>query len=357
MTEKEWLDIGFNNGIIDISSQDKVDFAGAYREWFIMKLNCARKKQSVDRIEVTYNKYFSGTDFSRQEISRITDADIIQFLHKLISGSPGMSLKEFAKIMQVVKSPLVYMRDIGNGCSPLHDWDKIRRNLPMEKLDAKPDRDFAIPLKTVEHMLNCVLHDHVYPAKYCTSLLLCMNFFLGLRVGELASLTFDDFDMDRNVVKIYKTESKFYNRDGEGKKIGTMKYQVVEDTKTIYSCREVPLLPEVKLILQKIKERHNECGYDTPYLCYDGHETIKVRSLDRTLRRLCELCEVRYFNTHLIRKTFATMLHDSGVPTRAISDLLGHSEIATTENSYILSYADKYKQYLGYMSDALKFTL
>lgn len=102
--------------------------------------------------------------------------------------------------------------------------------------------------------------------------------FLGLRVGELASLTFDDFDLDRNVVKIYKTESKFYDRDGDGEKIGTMKYQVVEDTKTVYSVREVPLLPEVKLILQKIKERHKECGYDTPYLCYDGHDTIKVRS-------------------------------------------------------------------------------
>ncbi|MDE7223503.1 MAG: tyrosine-type recombinase/integrase [Acetatifactor sp.] len=77
----------------------------------------------------------------------------------------------------------------------------------------------------------------------------------------------------------------------------------------------------------------------------------------RTLRKLCKLCDVRYFNTHPIRKTFATMLHDSGVPTRVISDLLGHSDIATTENSYILSYADKYEQYLGYMRGALKFTL
>lgn len=355
MTEKDWMDIGYDKGIIDVSAHDKVDFVSAYREWFVMKLNCAKKKQSVDRIEVTYNKYFSGSEFIGRDISRITDADIIQFLHRLILSYPRMTLKEFSKVMQVMKSPLVYMRDIGRGCCPLHDWDKIKRNLPMEKLDAKPDRDFAIPMKTVEHMLDCVLNEHVYPAKYCTSLLLCMNFFLGLRVGELASLTFDDFDLDRNVVKIYKTESKFYDRDGDGEKIGTMKYQVVEDTKTVYSVREVPLLPEVKLILQKIRERHEECGYDTPYLCYDGHDTIKVRSLDRTLRRLCDLCEVKYFNTHLIRKTFATMLHDSGVPTRAISDLLGHSEIATTEHSYILSYADKYKQYLGYMTDALKF--
>ena len=72
---------------------------------------------------------------------------------------------------------------------------------------------------------------------------------------------------------------------------------------------------------------------------------------------ISKLCDMRYFNTHLIRKTFATMLHDGGVPTRAISDLLGHSDIATTENSYILSYADKYEQYLRYMRSALKFTL
>lgn len=356
MTEKEWLDIGLEKGIIDTAEYEPITFENAYREWFVMKVNCAKKMQSVDRIEVTYNKYFVGSDIVDMHISKISDADIIKTLHRIIYAYPHMTLKEFAKVMQIMKSPLLYMRDIGKGGVPLHDWEMIKRNVPMDKLESKPDKDYAIPMKTVEHLIECVVHKHIYPAKYCTSMLLVMNFFLGLRVGELASLTFDDFDLERNVVKIYKTESKFYERSEDGSKLGVMVYRVVDSTKTVYSVREIPLLPEVKLILQKIKERHAECGYDTPYLCYDGNETIKVRSLDRTLRRLCDLCEVKYFNTHLIRKTFATMLHDGGVPTRAISDLLGHSEIATTENSYILSYADKYAQYLGYMQGALKFT-
>lgn len=42
----------------------------------------------------------------------------------------------------------------------------------------------------------------------------------------------------------------------------------------------------------------------------------------------------------MIRKTFATMLHASGMPTRYISDLLGHSEMVTTERNYILTYKD-----------------
>lgn len=355
MTAQEWMAIGQEKGIIDSENFEEITFKAAYREWFVMKMNCAKKKQSVDRIEVTYNKYFSDSTIFDVYISKISDADIIKAIHGIIYSHPGMTLKEFSKVMQIFKSPLVYMRDIGRGGAQLHDWDMIKRNIPMDKLENKPDHEHAIPMKTVEHMLDCVLNDHIYPEKYCTSLLLCMNFFLGLRVGELASLTFEDFDMDRNVVKIYKTESKFYERSEDGSKLGVMVYRVVDSTKTVYSVREIPLVPEVKLIYQKIRDRHKECGYDTPYLCYDGHDTIKVRSLDRTLRRLCALCDVQYFNTHLIRKTFATILHDSGVPTRAISDLLGHSEIATTENSYILSYADKYKQYLEYMSGALKF--
>lgn len=356
MTKNEWLNIGYEKNIIDTEEYEEVTFKEAYREWFIMKMNCTAKKQSVDRIEVTYNKYYANSSILDKCISKITDNDIIQFTTRIIITCPKMTLKEFSKIMQIMKSPLIYMRDIGKGGSPLHGWDMIKRNIPMDKIREKQERQYAIPMKTVEHMIDCVLNKHIYPEKYCTSLLLCMNFFLGLRVGELASLTFEDFDMERNVVKIYKTESKFYERSEDGSKLGVMVYRVVEDTKTVYSVREIPLMPEVKLIYLKIKKRHEECHYNTPYLCYDGQDCIKVRSLDRTLRRLCDLCEVQYFNTHLIRKTFATMLHDSGVPSRAIADLLGHSEIATTENSYILSYADKYAEYLKYMRNAIKFT-
>ncbi len=356
MTEKEWLDIGYEKNIIESRACEKIAFRDVYREWFIMKMRCAKKKQSVDRIEVTYNKYYSRDPIVDKYVSEITDGDILEYLRKVILNSPGMTIKELGKIMQIIKAPLVYFRDIGKGGVPLYDWEMIKRNLPIDKIKSKAEKDHAVPMKTVEHMLDCVINQRIYPEKYCTSLLLCMNFFLGLRVGELASLTFNDFDMDKNVVRIFKTECKFYERSSDGSKIGHMVYCVSDNPKTVNAIREIPLLPEVKLILQKIKERHVQCGYDTPYLCYDGQDCIKVRSLDRTLRRLCELCEVQYFNSHLIRKTFATVLHDNGVPTRAISDLLGHSEIATTESSYILSYTDKYDQYFRYMHSALKFT-
>lgn len=62
-----------------------------------------------------------------------------------------------------------------------------------------------------------------------------------------------------------------------------MVYRVVEDTKTIYSIREIPPLPEAVYILQELRAHHDACRYDNPYLAYDGRRTILVRSLDRTL--------------------------------------------------------------------------
>ena len=356
MTRTEWLEIGYSKNIIEQEAFEEIPFHEAYSEWFMMKQKCI-KSQSLDRIEVTYNRYYKDTAFSEKNISQISDTDIANFLLSAILQNGTMSYKELSRLLQVVRGTLVYMRDIGKGGANLHDWEKIKRSLPTEKLESGFKHEFAVNISDVEKILDCVINHRIYKVKQSASLLLCMNFYLGLRIGELASLTFSDFDFNRNIVKVYKTESKFYNRDENGERFGTMVYRVVDDLKTVYSVREVPLLPEVKRIYNLIMEHHYQCGYESPYLGYDGADTIIVRSLDRTLRRLCLLCDVPYFNSHAIRKTFATMLHFNGVPTRVISDLMGHSEIGTTENNYILSFKNNYDRMYDYMHNSLKYKL
>lgn len=355
MTREEWLDIGYDKRIIDMEDYTQVMFKDVYVQWFLMKLK-AIKEQSCDRIEVCYNRYYKDTDFVEMYVSKITENDIVQFLNGCIVKSGCMTYKEFRRLIQIVNNVLVYAKDLKIGGARLYDWDLVKRYLPISSLDSGMKKEFAVSASDVAKIIDLVVNYKIYPVKQSACLCLCLNFYLGLRIGELASLTFRDFDLERNIVKVYKTESKFYNRDEDGSKIGSMVYRVVDDTKTIYSVREVPLLPEAVYIFEKIKAHHKNSGYDSPFIAYDGADTILVRSLDRTLRRLCQLCDVPYFNSHEIRKTFATMLHFNGVPTRVISDLLGHSEISTTENSYILSYSKNYDSILGYMKGALRYS-
>lgn len=354
MTKSEWLDIGYDKGIIDIEECEEVLFQDAYKMWFLMKLKSI-KEQSCDRIEVTYNRYYADKDIINMYLSKMTESYIIDFLTKCILESGNMTYKEFGRCIQVINNVLVYAKDLGIGGAKLLDWDKIKRYLPLGALDLGVKKEFAVSRVDVAKIIDQVVRHKIYHVKQSACLCLCMNFYLGLRIGELASLTFQDFDFDRNVVKIYKTESKFYNRSEDGSKLGTMVYRVVEDMKTVYSVREIPLLPEVKYFYDLIMVHHKAYNYDNPYLAYDGKDVILVRSLDRTLRRLCNLCEVTYFNSHEIRKTFATMLHFNGTPTRVISDLMGHSEIGTTENSYILAFKNNYNNMYEYMKTSLKY--
>lgn len=356
MTKGEWLSIGYTNNLIDVETREEITFSQAYETWFRMKINSV-KLQSCDRIEITYNKYYLGTAFVEKCISSISEKDVIDFMTGCVMQCGGMSCKEFGRFYQIINNVLVYMKDLGLGGARLYDWDKIKRYVPSVTVKKESKLEYAVPLRDIERVIDMVVNKDVYPVKRCACLCLCMNFFLGLRIGELASLMFSDFDFDKNVVRVCKTECKFYERQDDGSRKGTMVYRVMDGTKTISGIREIPLMPEVKLIYEKIKVCHVNHNYDSPYLAFDGSDTILVRSLDRTLRRLCGLCGVKYFNSHAIRKTFVTMLHYSGVPTRVIADIVGHSEVNTTEKNYILSYADNRGEILAYMKSGIKLNI
>lgn len=356
MTESEWMQIGYEKNIIDIMNQEQIVFKDAYKAWFRMKMTCI-KPQSLDRIEVTYNRYYEGHSITEKCISMITEEDIINFLTPIILSDARITLKELQRILQIIRGTLVYFRDIKKGGVCLYDWEKIKRYIPMDKLDTGLKQECAVSVPDVEKLIEHVTKYKIYSQKQCGCLSLCMNFYLGLRIGELASLTFNDFDFERNVVKIYKTESKFYERLEDGSKKGCMVYRVMDDCKTVYSVREIPIMPEVKRFYDLIREWHEVHKIDSPYLADDGDNVILVQSLATTLRKLCELCDIPYFHSHMIRKTFATKLHFSGVPTRVVSDLMGHAEIGTTENNYILSYGKNYSKVMEYMQDALNYKI
>lgn len=356
MNLDEWIDLGISNGVVSMPEIEEKTFGEVYKQWFLMKMNVI-KAQSCDRIEVTYNRYYAGSWFVEQNVSALDEAAVIRFLTGVIVGWGNITSKEFSRIYQIANNVLVYARFLQLGGVRLLDWEMVRRYVPEGKLVKDPRKDFAVPRADIERLLYQVVEQNIYPAKRSACLCLVMNFYLGLRVGELASLTWQDVDMQGRVIRVCKTETKAYRRDENGERRGAMVYQVVEGVKTVYSVREVPLLPEAVYILEKLREHHARCGYKNQYLAYDGRDTVRVRSLDRTLRKLCRHCDVKYFNTHMIRKTFATMLHESGMPTRYISDLMGHSDMVTTERNYILSYRDNYNALLGYMHKGLDFRL
>lgn len=309
------------------------------------------KPSTVDRIEVTYNRYFRHSPLIELCTSNISEKDLIAFIVAIVTKDGQLSKRDLDRIFQILRGVLNYVKDTGYVGSRLYDWDSVKRNIPLEKINTETKEELAPSKAVVNHIIKSVVCDNVYQLKRSACLLLCMNFYLGLRIGELSALQFSDFDINNRVLRVHLGDSKHYERDENGNR--TQLVYATGDPKNKNAIRTIPLLPEVIYIYKLIASHHETCGYKSAYLCYDGAEVIRVRSLDRALRRLCKLCSTPQYNSHLIRKTFATTLHHANVPSRVIADLMGHSEISTTERNYILTFEDSNAMYYDYMKTGL----
>lgn len=354
MLENEWLTIGYEKGIItDVPIDKQVSFKKCYDGWFITKVNSI-KPQSVDRIECTYNRYYAGTKINEMPVHQINEVYIYQFLNDILIRNKNITKKEFNRIYQIVNNVMSYAFECNIGCAKSVNWDVVKRYISVGNIkhDAKAER--SISLSDRRRIIRAVLIENIYPLKRSACLCICLNFYLGLRIGELASVTWQDIDFKERKLYIHTTQTKSFERNEDGDRIGVIQYHDQDTTKTIHSVREVPLVNEAVYILSLLHEYHQKKGYEDKHIAYDGTDTILSKSIERTITRLCVLCDVLPFNSHLIRKTFATELHEKGVPTKIISDLMGHSEIRTTERFYILSSGNDISYLRNMMQDALR---
>lgn len=354
VTEQEWLEIGRKNGVIEKVVVDPCSFEDVYQKWFCMKMGVI-KPQSLDRIEVTYNKYYRNARIASEYLSEIDTAYVSDYLNKLLLEQMSIAPKEFKKIYQIVNNVLEYAYDLNIGAPCPINWNVVKRYLPANCIKAKTEVQYAVPDETIVKLFHDVVYQQIYFEKQSACLCLVLNFFLALRIGELAALKWTDIDWSRRVVRVCKTESKCFLRDNSGNRVGSMLYTVRDDVKTVHSIREVPLCDISVQLLRLLRSHHDTMKYRSEFLAYDGCDSgVLVRSLDRVLRRLCKLSQVPYFNSHLIRKTFASKMHNQGLSSRIIADIIGHADIQTTEEVYILSYLDNWDYVIGCMNEVFR---
>lgn len=342
MLKEEWLAIGYEKGLIeDISPSEQVSFESAYKAWFKTKINRIRP-QSVDRIEVTYNKYYAFSDFVKNPVHSLDEYNIYTFLNKILTERGNITKKEFGRIYQIVNNVMQYAFDLNLGRCYCVNWSTVKRYIALQNIKQNEVKEYSVSVQDRECFARAVLIDKVYTEKRSASLVLLLNFYLGLRIGELASLRWVDVNWGERYIHVHSTEVKSYARDDNGERVGVIAYHAQDKTKTVHSVRRVPLVHESVYILNELKKWHEAQGYESEFLAYDGGEQILTRSLEWTLRRLCIMCDIPMFNSHRIRKTFATELHRNGVPTKVISDLMGHAEMRTTEQNYIITSPDSF---------------
>ena len=69
--------------------------------------------------------------------------------------------------------------------------------------------------------------------------------------------------------------------------------------------------------------------------CSNAGTYIIPDNLRRSIRGVCKRANLKNISMHVLRHTFATRLFNLGVPPKQFPELLGHSKIQITLDTYV----------------------
>ena len=254
------------------------------------------KKYSSNTIEAYTRDLKKFYAFTKLEASQITEKDIHDYLKYL--KQEGIQERSVSRVISCLKSFYKFLL-----------IDKVVTRNPMENIEIpklKKSLPHALSEEEVNALLEVPLVDHF---SYRNKAMLELLYASGLRVSELVSLTLQDIDLENASLRVM----------GKGSK-----ERIVPMGE--YACYFVRLyLEEHRIFL--IKKEYN----DYLFLNNHGKKLTRQGFFKIIKERAREAGIKKELSPHTLRHSFATHLLNHGADLRSIQELLGHSDISTTQ--------------------------
>lgn len=141
----------------------------------------------------------------------------------------------------------------------------------------------------------------------------------GMNMRDIASLRYNDIDLKNGIISYIRRKTK--------------------DTEREETPIEVPINDQIKSILIELGNPDKKPGSfvfniltarmtpEEQYLAVSQ----KIKMIDKALAALCEANDLPRITTYWARHTYASLLKEAGESVELIRELLGHSDIRTTE--------------------------
>lgn len=306
-TEDELLDklipIYFQNSHID-----KMTFHKLYEEWLEYKQTVTNSPNTIKRHKQHYHKYFEPSDLHDKKLKRIDELLLESECNRIVREF-NLPRKEWGNIKTILNGMFEYA--IRKKYLAENPMDKVQILVKFKQVIRKTGKTETYNSDELKD-LNQYL-DRMYTETLDTAFLAVkLNFLLGLRVGELVSLKWEDYC---NINHLHIVREEVRNQI-------TNQYEIVEHTKTNRD-RFVVLVPKAINILQRLE-------HTGEYIFMRDGKRLTSRQIAYVLEKYAERQGISTKSTHKMRKTFASNLNANGVPLDCIRELLGHSNLNTT---------------------------
>lgn len=286
---------------------EKLTFHGLYEEWLQYKATVTSSINTIKRHNQHYTKYFEESILDNMKIKNIDELLLEQEANRIVKDF-NLSRKEWCNVKTILNG--MYKYAIRKKYLSENPMDKVQILVKYRQVVKKTGRTETYNTEELQ-ALNRYLDKMYAETEDTVFLAVKINFLLGLRVGELVALKWEDW----SDIKLHIVREEIRNQV-------TNSYEVVDHTKT-NNDRYVILVPKAIEILQTIPKQDQ-------YIFVRNGERITSRKIAYVLEKYAERQDTITKSTHKMRKTYASNLNANGVPLDCIREMLGHSNLSTT---------------------------
>lgn len=311
-----------------------------FRIWLEGKRNNI-KSQTAIRYENDFKKYIEPTWFGKMEIRDVSFKHLKKFCSETI-GNDKMKAKCWSGIRTDLLGIIKTAKEEGLttlSSSDMKDLDISKKAFKTERI--LPGSD--VITNKEEKLLLTYISEHSDDIELLGIELL---FKTGLRIGELSSLKYSDFDFEKGLLLVTRTEERVENTDPDIKAKSVI--QVRENTKGSDGWRQIIIGKSTMELVEKIRELNP----DGEWLFESKGKRIHSNAWTKRLPRLCaklgigtrstqiingETAERNYSlkkSPHKIRKNYASNLLHARIEPKFVQTQMGHADIQTTLKYY-----------------------
>lgn len=303
----------------------------AMLKWLISAKKPTLKAQSYSRLESIINNQIEPSAIGHSRYQSVTTDDLQELIDDL-------NQREYSH--SVIKKT----------------YDTLNAFYRYSSIKHKFDNPMDLVVMPVAHRVNKEVKDIVWfeqddidkfiaeagakwnsgNPRYQGGLVYGANIYLGLRIGELLALQWEDIDFDNNTIFIHKTLIEEKNpKYSPGNNESKVQFTVQQSNKTSRN-RFVPINSKAK---QLLLEHYDRCQYTEPkdfVISTRNRKTTTNKNADdtiKTIQRNAET-EVQGASSHCLRHTCASLYFRAGVPIETIARILGHSA-EVCRNTYL----------------------
>lgn len=289
-------------------------------EKWLKSIASSRKCSTIQKYSTIYNKYIKP-NWGESVIDQLNHNEIL----KLLPETAGESVTK--SILCIFNSILAYGAAT-YGTVEIHLSYRAKRSSVTSSNNINTINT-TDQQKLTEYLLTEL-------DIYKLGILLCL--FMGLRLGEICALKWEDIDMISRTLHVNRTVQRLpvdtvhTSGSSQNNHTATRKTSLyIDSPKTSNSLREIPI-PD--FIYDKLSDYYNTSMKGDSYFL-KKNQPMDPRTYQNRFHIYIKEAGIGNTHFHALRHTFATNCISSGADAKSVSEILGHSNVNITLNRYV----------------------